>query len=462
MRRTLGFVALFLAAPVLVTGTAVLASEPVKFPATLAGHSVIPAATRVTPPVDAPADLKISGKFTGPGGKRVDQIGALEGTSFLSDKAAPRKTGFAMPIEGQSLQGFSGIKSAGDGTFWVLTDNGYGSKGNSPDAMLMFHKVKPDWVTGKAEVVSTTFLSDPDRKIPFRIANEATDRRYLTGADFDIEAIQPVADGFWFGDELGPYLIKTDAAGKVLAVVETMVDGKPARSPDHYAVATPAVPTGAATFNVRRSRGYEGMAASKDGGTLYPLLEGPIWDADKRDWEKVDGREVLRVLEFSTRDSRWTGRSWKYPLEVAGNNIGDFNMIDATTALVIERDNGEGTVDKACPEGKPAPDCFNVPARFKRIYKIEMSDATAGGLVRKIGYIDLMDIADPKGLAKQGGRDGKLTFPFVTIEDVDIVTPTQIIVANDNNFPYSAGRAPQKQDDNELILLDVGELLAAK
>lgn len=438
------------------------AAEPPKFQATLAGHALLPAEGTVAPPADAPADLKVSGKFTAPNGKRVDTIGSIEGTSFLSDKAAPRKTGFKLPIEGQSLQGLSGIKTAGDGTYWVLTDNGFGSKGNSSDAMLMFHKVKPDWATGKVQVLSTTFLSDPDKKVPFRITNEATEKRYLTGADFDIESIQPIGNEVWFGDELGPYLIKTDLSGKVLAVVETEIDGKPARSPDHYAITMPAVPAAAATFNIRRSRGYEGMAASKDGKTLYPLLEGPIWEAEKKDWEKVDGNEVLRVLEFSVTDNKWTGRHWKYPLEIAGNNIGDINMIDGTTALVIERDNGEGTSDKACAAGKPAPDCFNVPAKFKRIYKIEMTAANAGGLVRKIGYIDLMDIADPKKLARQGGKDGKFTFPFVTIEDVDIVSATQIIVANDNNFPYSAGREPQKQDDNEFILLDVAELLAAK
>lgn len=445
-----------------IAATPAMADEPRKFPATLAGHALIPAATKVTPPANAPADAKVSGKFTGPGARRVDAIGSIEGTSFLSDKAAPRKTGFKMPMEGQPLQGLSGIKTAGDGTFWVLTDNGFGSKANSPDALLMFHKIKPDWASGKVEVLSTTFLRDPDRKVPFRIANEATEGRYLTGADFDLESIQPAANEIWFGEEFGPYLVKTDFDGRVLAVIETEIDGKPARSPDHYAVATPAVPSSSAAFNVRRSRGYEGMAASKDGRTLYPMLEGPIWDAEKKDWEKVDGREVLRILELTVAEAKWSGRHWKYPLELAGNNIGDINMIDATTALVIERDNGEGTADRACPEGKPAPDCFNVPARMKRIYKIEMSDANAGGLVRKIGFIDLLDIADPKGLARQGGKDGKLTFPFVTIEDVDVVGTTQIIVANDNNFPYSAGREPQKQDDNELILLDVAELLAAK
>jgi hypothetical protein len=438
------------------------AAEPARFPAVLAGHAVLAAATTVAPPPDAPDDLRASGKFAGPGGVRVDTVGAIEGTSFLSAKGAPRKTGYRFPIAGQPVQGFSGIKSVGDGTFWVLTDNGFGSKGNSPDAILMFHKVKPDWGSGKVEMLSTVFLHDPDRKVPFRIANEASPKRYLTGADFDIESIQPIGSEIWFGDEFGPYLIKTDTAGRVLAVIETSIDGKPARSPDHHAVATPAVPTGGVAFNVRRSRGYEGMAAAKDGRHLYPLLEGPLWDADKKDWEKVEGREVLRILEFSVADGRWTGRHWKYPLDLLGNNIGDFNMIDATTGLVIERDSGEGTADKACPQDKPAPDCFNAPARFKRIYKIEMTDANAGGLVRKIGYIDLMDIDDPKGLARQGGKGGKLTFPFVTIEDVDVVGATQIIVANDNNFPFSAGREPQKQDDNEFVLLDVAEFLKAK
>ena len=440
----------------------IMAAEPAKFPAVLAGHAVLPAATTAAPPADAPADLQVSGKFTTPDGRRVDTIGAVEGASFLSAKGVPRKTGFKVPLKGQPVQGFSGIKTVGDGTYWVLTDNGFGAKGNSSDAALMFHKVKPDWASGKVEMVSTVFLHDPDRKVPFRITNDATDKRYLTGADFDIESIQPLGSEIWFGDEFGPYLIKTDMSGKVLAVIETIVDGKPARSPDHYAVATPAVPGGPVAFNVRRSRGYEGMAAAKDGKHLYPLLEGPMWDADKKDWERVDGKEVLRILELSVADGAWTGRHWKYQIEIAGNNIGDFNMIDATTGLIIERDNGEGTVDKACPEEKPAPDCFNVPARFKRIYKIEMTDANAGGLVRKIGYIDLMDIDDPKGLAKQGGKDRKLTFPFVTIEDVDVVGTTQIIVANDNNFPYSAGREPQKQDDNEFVLLDVAEFLKAK
>ena len=50
----------------------------------------------------------------------------------------------------------------------------------------------------------------------------------------------------------------------------------------------------------------------------------------------------------------------------------------------------------------------------------------------------------------------------MTIEDVAVVDDSHIIVANDNNLPFSAGRQPQTQDDNELILLAVPELLSAE
>ena len=103
-----------------------------------------------------------------------------------------------------------------DGTFWSLSDNGFGTKLNSPDAALMLHHLRIDWANGKVERIETIFLTDPDRKVWFPIVNEGTKERYLTGADFDIEVIQPVADGFWIGDEFGPFLIKVDKAGKVL------------------------------------------------------------------------------------------------------------------------------------------------------------------------------------------------------------------------------------------------------
>ena len=436
------------------------ASAQTKYPATLEGHAVLPALTLVPPPADAPADLSISGRYAGPPGKRVDAPESVPGISALSDKAAPRPTGISLPFKGQPVQGLSGIRNLRDGTFLTLSDNGFGSKANSPDAMLMFHVVKPDWKSGAVERVSTGFLNDPDRRVPFRIVNENTPKRYLTGGDFDLESVQPIGDALWFGEEFGPYLIKTDRSGKVLAVFDTMVDGKVVRSPDNPALTLPSGP-GPVAFEVRRSKGFEGMAASPDGKFLYPLLEGPLVTAAGEP-ENKDGKRYLRVLEFDVDKGAWTGKSWKYALEQPNNAIGDFNMIDATSGLIIERDDTEGDPALACKPEAIKPDCFNVPAKFKRIYKVDFAQADADGFAKKVGYIDLMDIDDPQKLARQGGKDGKLTFPFFTIENVDLVDGERIIVGNDNNLPFSSGRALGKSDDNELILLNVTDFLKAK
>jgi hypothetical protein len=438
---------------------ALLAASPVRaqqeFPARLAGHALLPAESFIDAPADAPLDLRTAGKYTT--GKRVEAPGSVMGKSYERD------TGVKLPFKGQPLQGHSGIKVMPDGSFWILTDNGMGAKANSPDSMLYLNHWTIDWASGKWTRLATIFLHDPDKKVPFRIVHEGTEKRYLTGADFDTEGFQLVGNTLWIGDEFGPYVIKADLTGKVLGVFETQADGKPVRSPDHYAAASPAAPGATYTnVNLRRSKGFEGFAASKDGKFLYGLLEGPLWDAEKKDWEKVDGNEASRILEFDVAAEKFTGRFWYYRFEANGQAIGDFNMIDGTTGLVIERDNGEGTADKACAAGVRGTDCFPDLAKFKRVYKIELSDANVGKPVRKIAYIDLMKIQDPDKKAKKPLNDGVLTFPFFTIENVDVVDATHIVVGNDNNLPFSSSREPNKADDNEMVLLEVGDFLKAK
>src|SRR5262249_61395586 len=111
---------------------------------------------------------------------------------------------------------------------------------------------------------------------------------------------------------------------------------------------------------------------------------------------------------------------WKYTLEQPANAIGDFNLIDATSGLIIERDDTEGEPAQAC-SGAPKPDCFNVPAKLKRIYKVDFAQADADGFVKKDDYIDLSDIDDPNKVARQGRKHGKFTFPSFTIENGDAV-----------------------------------------
>ncbi|MEM9626170.1 MAG: esterase-like activity of phytase family protein [Pseudomonadota bacterium] len=436
-------------ASLLVTVSTAALAEQDRFEATLAGHAVLPAETLLAAPDNAPAALQISGKFTGP-----------DSPVRLRDEPSDGET---LPFNGQPLQGFSGIKAIGDGRYYVLTDNGFGSMANSPDAMLFFSLIRPDFETGDVVVESTVFLHDPDQVVPFVITMEGTEERYLTGADFDVEGFQMVGDDIVIGDEFGPYIIVADReSGRVKEFHETLVDGEIVRSPDHYALSLPNPDGELPDYSAKRSRGYEGFAASVDGALLYPLLEGPLWDADAGDWERIeDGRAALRLLEMDAANREWTGRSWFYPIEDDGHAIGDFNMIDETRGLVIERDWGQGDAELACKEGE-TENCFEEPAMFKRVYMIDFAGVEPGGAVHKVAYIDLLDIQDPDGLARQGKRDdGRFTFPFVTIEDVDRVDEDHIIVGNDNNFPFSKGRALAASDDNELILLEASDFLKA-
>lgn len=442
-----------LAAVLSSASVAAIAQQEV--PVVLEGHAVLPARSTIAAPENAAQDLKVSGKYTSK--KRIEALGSVMG------KSADRDTGISLPIKGQPLQGHSGIKFMDDGSVWIITDNGFGNKANSMDSMLYLNRYQIDWKSGEFKPMATVFLSDPDKKVPFRIVHEESKERYLTGSDFDTESFQPIGEHFWIGDEFGPYLIKLDKSGKVVAIFETEVDGKTVHSPDHYAVGSPGAPGETyKNVNLKRSKGYEGMAASKDGQFLYPMLEGPIWDEKTKGWEHVDGKTVLRVLEFSVADEKWTGRSWFYPLEDKGHAIGDFNMIDASTALVIERDNSEGTSDKACKEDADTKTCFSDLPKFKRIYKVEFSPDTAGKPMRKIAYIDLLNIQDPNKIARKPLTNGVLQFPFFTIENVDIVDNERIVVGNDNNFPFSSSRDPNQQDDNELVLLNAKQLLQAK
>jgi hypothetical protein len=78
--------------------------------------------------------------------------------------------------------------------------------------------------------------------------------------------------------------------------------------------------------------------------------------------------------------------------------------------------------------------------------------------VRKIADIDLLDIADAKGTARrQPGR--RFTFPFVTIENVDVLDDWHVAAGYDNHLPFSAERFVDRADASELIVLDVGDFL---
>lgn len=426
---------------------AVPAAAQEMVPATLAGHAVIPAFSFSAPPADAPQETWISGRFTaGPVPVNTPQ-------SLVTN-------GLRHPFFGQPLQGFSGYALARgeDESLLALIDNGFGARNNSSDALLGWTRLAPDFETGEIAVLDRVWLHDPDRAVPFRITHEATEARYLTGADFDTEGMQQVGDTIFIGDEFGPYLIAATIEGRVTAVYPTLVDGVELRSPDNPALRVPAV--AGTDFRMPRSGGFEGLALTPSGDRLWAMLEQPLLT----ETGEPEGA-FLRTLAFDPVAREWTGESFRFALTEGATAIGDFNFIDDTRALVIERDGGQGDPSLACAEGE-TEGCFPNPARVKRITLIDTAQIDADGFVARLAQVDLMAIADPDGIARLATdgeiAEGVFTFPFVTIESVLRDGEEHILVSNDNNLPFSAGRRLGLADDNEIIRLHVPELLSAR
>lgn len=426
-----------------VTALPVAAQEIV--PAELSGHAFLPAYSFSVPPADAPRSLVVSGRFLDATG-RVDEPGA----GF-------ERNGLSHPFIGQPIQGFSGYAADRneDGALIALIDNGFGSRVNSPDAMLSWTVLTPDFATGVVDVAERIWLRDTNRVVPFLIVNEASDARHLTGGDFDIESIQVVGDEVWIGDEFGPWLISATLDGVVTGVYPVEVNGEIVRSPDNPALRVGAV--AGEDYTVPRSGGFEGMALRD--GMLWAMFEKPLLAADG----ESEGA-FLRVIEFDPVARAWTGNAVAFQLTEGAAAIGDFNMIDDSRALVIERDGGQGHPSLACAEGQ-TDGCFGRPAEVKVVTLIDMDDLDADGNVARLRQIDLMAIADPDGLAaiptdQAEETPGVFTFPFVTIESVIMDGAEHILVSNDNNLPFSAGRRLGIPDDNEIIRLHVPELLA--
>lgn len=351
--------------------------------------------------------------------------------------------GIFPPFKGQPVQGFSAALKNGDGTYMAMVDNGFGTQDNSSDFLLRIYQIKPDFRsktggTAKVQVMSFIQLKDPNKLVPFTIINQNTSDRLLTGADFDPESMQRTADGtYWIGDEFGPYLLHFDKDGILLdapiALPNPYSKGKELRSPQNQ--------LNKANINyveplVQQSGGFEGMALSKDGQFLYPLLEKPL---------KGETTNQLLISQFDLKKKAYTGNYYLFSLNSKASNIGDFQMYDDKSGIIIERDASQNKLDA-----------------YKRLINVKLNDS--GKTIDRTDLVDLMKIDNPNllyGTARNGdiGTGSTFSFPFETIEDVIIENKNTLTVFNDNNFPGSSGRNAKLADDNEIIQIKLPKAL---
>jgi hypothetical protein len=339
--------------------------------------------------------------------------------------------GITFPLPSQPVQGFSAVMSGREpGEYLAMPDNGYGGKANSRDFLIRAYYIEPDFKTarggsGTIEVRDFIQFSDPDNLIGFPIVREGTSERYLTGGDIDPESLQRDHGGdFWMGEEFGPWILHFDGTGRLLHA-PFAIDVKSPNNP-FLDGQLPSHPN---------SRGFEGMAMTPSGKTLYAALEGPtVADTDK---------SRRYIYEFSTDDDAFTGNVWQYHTEDPAYLVSDMWALDDHRVVLMERDGGRG-----------------LNARFRSVYVIDFRRVGADGFLEKRLAVDMTRISDPDLISLPPIHEGDVGLgdPFLvtceSVEAIHAIDAERLLIGCDNNLP-NTGRNPYLADDNEFIVVRV-------
>jgi hypothetical protein len=245
--------------------------------------------------------------------------------------------------------------------WWALSDRGPGGGTLRYDTRI--HKFKIDVDPASGAISNFQIL----RTIIFRKGGSSLDgfapvAAGPLGLAFDPEGIvvHPLTGHLLVSDEYGPSLLEINLAGQVVRRYPTPANLLPRNA------ATGVVNFASDVGNdagKRSNRGFEGLAISPDGRTVYAMLQSAMLD-------EGGGNGVFnRIVAFDTRTARPIAQ---YAYRMAGSSQG--RGISALVALndheflVLERNNRGLGVDSNL--GSAAAD-WN-----KKVFRISLSGAT--------------------------------------------------------------------------------------
>ena len=399
-------------------------SKPKPKPGTAAKKK--PAKPAVPPPPPPPPPVELIGLIVMPADamRAGPPSGQFDGEGRRA--AAPR-------FEAQPVQGVSSIKpGVTAGAWWALSDNGFGGKWNSSDYRLCIYlfDVRPRTEAGsdsRNALQAVIELSDPAKFFPWRLADENSPERLLTGLDADPESLVTMPDeSFWIGDEMGPWLLHFSVDGELLAPPVELPDN--VRSADH-----PLVITHADIPRLPHSRWLEAMDLAADNKTLVSILEGNV---------AGDAPRMLRVQRYDTAAGKWLTPTLLYELDADTVSVTDMSRIEGNRFAVIERDGLQGDA-----------------ARAKRVYSIDLDRAQPGKPLAKKLVIDLLSIGNSRGLAVTTPAGAPFRFPYLTTESIQVLDRKHVVIVNDNNYPATGGRGVNVKDATEWIWLELANPL---
>lgn len=336
-----------------------------------------------------------------------------------------------IPVPGEETPVFNGgfgsavVWSASDTCFYLLTDRGPNVDGQTPESKVF---VVPEFVPqiGKFRLcgdslirLETILLRDTGGHLFDGLPNVGGDGATgetaydLNGnvicsgrRGIDTEGLALAPDGsFWVSDEYGPFILHFDKKGNLLDEISPFNGGLPS----YFA-------------NRRPNRGMEGLTISKDGKTLYGIMQSPLYLPDSR--TKDDSRN-LRLVKIDLETRRV--QEYLYVLEDSRNMVSELCWLPNGMLLVLERDGkflGEGSV-------------------FKKVFRISLIGATN---ISENQEIELLDSAGLQNrniypVSKSLYCDISESipgYPHDKPEGITMIGDSILVVANDDDFGITA------------------------
>ena len=206
----------------------------------------------------------------------------------------------------------------------------------------------------RVELVSTTLLSDETGRPLVGAASSFDANDQKLGLRYDAEGIRVSPKGtLYISDEYGPWIDEFGLDGKRLRRLPI-----PSRFMiDHPSADAKQELTPQNTKGRQANRGFEGLAISADGSTLWALLQSPlIQDGGLSGANKRVGVNC-RILEI--KPGGGPTREFVYTLDSPKHGTNEMLAINDHEFLVIERDNKTGD-----------------EAKMRALYRIDINGAT--------------------------------------------------------------------------------------
>lgn len=331
----------------------------------------------------------------------------------------------------------SGLARVGENEFVGISDRGpngeVGGKRTFPLPKFCPYIARFKLSAGKIQILSAVTLKDSDGRPLTGLSNQSGEERLYDSTNmetplpfdpngFDPEAIRVFPDGkFLISDEYGPSVLVVNTNGRVL--MRYVPENKLLPGARYPVIAIlPSV-----LSRRRTNRGFEALALSPDGRIAYVMLQSPLGDESD---PKVQNARVVRALRLDLSDplnARVAGHflmplsraaNYSAKLKQSGVKLNDAEWLAPDKLLVLEQ-AGE-TARLLVADFSAAGDLRNAPNEDSAEPETAGDDFT--NLPVKPANVEVW--ATISGLTKEPTK----------LEGLAILSPTEIALANDNDF----------------------------